>query len=495
MPKLNIVYIMADDMGFGDLSCYNPEGKIPTPNMDRLAKQGMKFTDAHAPSSVCTPTRYGVLTGRHCWRSQLKEGVIGGYAAPLIEPERLTIASLLKKSGYHTACIGKWHIGATFHNSEGTPTEEESEIDFKAPITGGPVDLGFDYAFWNSGCGTCAPPYGFIENRHFIHDKFNFFNPGSEGFIGVGAFGQWEGMMAEDWVTKDTDIIITEKACHYIREKSNEEEPFFLFLTPNAPHEPCLDRFTPDFAKGKSHAGPRGDLVWLFDWTVGQIMDSLKEHGLEENTLIVITSDNGALPGDFIIEDDGSRVTSGGDNPEYQYHTHGHKSNGEWRGYKSHIWDGGHRVPYLVRWPGVVTPNTSTSELICLTDTMATFAKVIGAELPHHAGEDSFSTLPILESKGGSGKSLREDVIHHSSFGVYSIRKGKWKLILDCSDSGGWPTPRGSKPIAGNPGQLFNLEEDPGEMCNLWNDHLDIVFQLKERLEQYQRSERSAPAI
>jgi len=476
---------MADDMGFGDLSCYNPEGKIQTPNMDKLAEQGMRFTDAHTPSSVCTPTRYGVLTGRHCWRTHLKEGVIGGYSPPLIEEGRTTLPSLLKNADYHTACIGKWHVGASFVDKEGKPCEDEKAIDFNAPVTDGPIDLGFDEAFWNAGCGTCAPPYGFIQDRHFVHDHFEFFSPGNEGMIGIGAFGQWEGMMAEDWVTKDADPIITEKACEYIQQRAKDEKPFFLYLTPNAPHEPCLDRFTPEFARSKSEAGPRGDLVWLFDWIVGRVMDTLKETGLEENTVVMVTSDNGALPGEFQLNDDGKRVSSGGDNPEYQYHTHNHLSNGEWRGYKSHIWDGGHRVPFIARWPGHIQAGSLSKELVCLTDIMATFGDITEQSLPQNAGEDSISALPVLRGKP-STESSRKDAIHHSSFGVFSIRKDKWKLILDCRDSGGWPTPRGSKPAPGTPGQLYDMEADTGELTNLWDSHPDIVTELSDLLQSYQ---------
>lgn len=492
MARPNIIFIMADDMGFGDLGCYNPESRIPTPNMDRFAAEGIRFTDAHAPSSVCTPTRYGVLTGRYCWRSSLKEGVIDGYASPLIEEERLTLASMLKGAGYHTACIGKWHIGATFHDHGGNPTEDESEIDFSAPIAGGPADLGFDYSFYNSGCGTCAPPYGFIENRNFVDDSFSFFETGKEGFIGVGAFGQWEGMMSESWVTKDADPIITETACDYIQVRAGEDEPFFLYLTPNAPHEPCLDPFVPDFARGKSEAGPRGDLVWLFDWTVGRVMETLRDAGIADNTLVIITSDNGALPGDFVIDENGIRKSSGeGDRPEYLYNTHGHKSNGDWRGYKGHIWDGGHRMPYLVRWPETVPAGAVSDERICLTDTMATFAAVADCTIPADAGEDSCNALPAFLAAENHGP-IREAVIHHSSFGVFSIRQDRWKLILDCADSGGWPTPRGSKPVPGAPGQLYDIAADPEETSNLWDELPDRVEQLTNLLNRYRDAERSA---
>jgi arylsulfatase A len=277
--KPNIVLIMADDMGYGDVGAYNPASRIPTPHMDRLAAEGVRLTDAHAPSAVCTPTRYGVLTGRYCWRTHLKQGVIGGYARPLIEESRLTVASMLKQCGYHTACIGKWHVGLTFHDRHGQPTEVEDEVDFTRPISGGPRALGFDYAYINAGCGTCAPPYGFIENDRFVDDRFTFFDCDKDGPIGMGRFGQWGGMMGSSWVTKDADPIIADKACTYIEQRASEEAPFFMYLTPNAPHEPCLERFVPELARGKSQAGARGDLVWLFDWVVGAGDGDAGAHG------------------------------------------------------------------------------------------------------------------------------------------------------------------------------------------------------------------------
>lgn len=484
---------MADDMGYGDLRCYNRQSRIPTPNMDRLAGEGMRFTDAHAPSSVCTPTRYGVLTGRYCWRTRLKEGVVGGYSAPLIDRDRLTIASMLKTQGYKTACIGKWHIGLTFHDKDGMPTEVESAVDFSQPVAGGPAELGFDYAYYNAGCGTCAPPYGFIENDRFVDDSFSFFEAGEFGPVKVGKAGQWGGMMGGSWVTKNADPIIAEKACAYIEERAGEEDPFFLYLTPNAPHEPCLPQFVPDFARGKSEAGARGDLVWLFDWVVGQVVEALERTGQRDNTLIIVTSDNGALPGDFALDDEGKRIDSGSGRNEYLYRCYDHKSNGDWRGYKAHIWEGGHRMPYLVCWPDVVTAGTTSDELICLTDTMATLAAIAGCELPDDAAEDSYNILPCLQGVELSNGAIREAVIHHSSYGVFSIRQGRWKMVLDCKDSGGWPTPRGSKPVSGSPGQLYDILADPAEENNLWDECGETVRRLTELLSRYRNSDRSAP--
>lgn len=495
MNRPNIIFIMADDMGYGDVRCYNPTSKIPTPNMDRLATVGMRFTDAHAPSAVCTPTRYGVLTGRYCWRTRLKEGVCGGYEAPLIESERMTIASMLKSRGYTTACIGKWHVGLTFHDQNGNPTEDESQVDFTARIADGPTDLGFDYAYYNAGCGTCAPPYGFIENDHFIDDSFAPFAPGAEGICDVGAFGQWGGMMGRDWVTKDADPTIAEKACEFIRTQAQQDTPFFLYLTPNAPHEPCVEQFVPEFARHQSSAGARGDLVWLFDWIVGRVTATLEEAGIADNTLVIVTSDNGALPGDFVLDKEGQRLYTNSDRSEYQYSTYSHKSNGDWRGYKAHIWDGGHRVPFIVSWPGVIAGNTTSDKVICLTDTLATCAAITGCSIPNDAAEDSFNLRPVLFDRPNPKVPVREAVIHHSSFGVFSIRQGRWKLILDCQDSGGWPTPRGSRPIPGTPGQLYDIMADPREQNNLWDARQDIVKRLTKKLNRCRDANRSAPVL
>lgn len=484
---------MADDMGYGDVSCFNKQSKIPTPNIDQLAEQGLSFIDAHAPSAVCTPTRYGVMTGRYCWRTRLKEGVSDSYDPPLIEKERLTVASLLKNCGYKTACIGKWHIGLTFHDKNGKPTEKEDEVDFSQPISNGPTDLGFEYAYYNAACGTCSPPYGFIENKHFIDKSFSFLDLGKDSFAKQGSYGQWSGMMAESWITKDADLIITQKACDFIEEQEDQDKPFFLYLTPNAPHEPCVEKFVPEFARGKSEAGARGDLVWLFDWTVGRIVEKLENTGQKENTLIIVTSDNGALPGDFMLDENGQRIMEDNENNEYQYHTYNHKSNAEWRGYKAHIWEGGHRIPLIIKWPGMVAQGKTSKETFCLTDIMATCAALNEYQLPDDTAEDSYNMLPAITGNKNHQEPIREATIHHSSFGVFSIRQAQWKLILDCRDSGGWPTPRGTHPKPGTPGQLYDIIADPHETDNLWGKRPEIVEKMQELLEGYKENGRSVP--
>ena len=478
---------MADDMGYGDVSCYNPGSKIPTSNMDRVATEGLQFTDAHSPSAVCTPTRYGILTGRYCWRSTLKRGVLYGYEPPLIERERLTVAALLKKAGYSTACVGKWHLGLGYSTKPGQhidfdrplpwPNADramEEKIDFSRPIKGGPVELGFDYFYGTSGCPTCQPPYGFIENRHFVelpgvyHDK--------------PVYTSRSGMMSPGWEHKDADPKITEKAVEYIEQQAGSDKPFFLYMSSDAPHEPCTEGVVPEFARDKSQAGPRGDLVWLFDWMVGQVVQALDRTEQIENTLLIVTSDNGALPGDRVRNEEGREV----------YRIYDHKSCGNWRGYKSHIWEGGHREPLIARWPGHIQPGSTTDELTCLTDFMATCAAIVGEELPDDAAEDSYSVLPILLGEENA-QPMRSDVIHHSSTGVFSIRRGSWKLILETQGSGGWPPPRDDGPKPGTPGQLYNIAEDPREQSNLWSKHPEIVRDLTALLEGYRNQGRSVP--
>ena len=481
----NIVFIMADDMGYGDVECYNPNSKIPTPNMDQLAKDGIRFTDAHSPSAVCTPTRYGVLTGRYCWRTSLKRGVLYGYEPPLIELKRLTVASLLKDAGYNTACIGKWHLGLGFTtNSDydynfdaplpwgNAKRELEENIDFHVPLKGGPNDLGFDYFYGTAGCPTCQPPYGFIENDAFVEIPSEY--RGEPDFTGR------PGMTAPSWQHKEADPKIAQKAVEYINGQGNSNEPFFLYLTPSAPHEPCVVEVVPEFAREQSDAGPRGDLVWLVDWMVGEIMEALDRTSKTDDTLILVTSDNGALPGDRIR----------GTNNPMPYNLYNHKSCGDWRGYKAHIWEGGHREPFIARWPGIIEPNTTNDELVCLTDLIETCSAIVEKDLPNNAGEDSCNILPALLGQQTT-KPLREAIVHHSSNGVFSIRHNEWKLIIGTQGSGGWPPPSDGGPKPDSPGQLYHIFDDPYETNNLWASRTEKVEQLTALLERFKEEGHS----
>jgi arylsulfatase A-like enzyme len=479
MPKLlsaaakvqklpNIVFIMADDMGYGDVGCYNPESKIPTPNMDRLAAQGVCFTDAHSPSAVCSPTRYGVLTGRYCWRTRLKRGVLNGFSQPLIAKDQMTVAELLRKHGYRTACIGKWHLGVGWQSKDGgaiTRSKDANRVHFTRPVTDGPNEHGFDYSFITAACSTVDDPYVFIENGKCTAQP-------TETMVkkdSVAGFGSRPGPMVPGWSNEDVDPTYVEKTKQFLgqHQQNHKDRPYFIYLPLSAPHAPWLP---PDFMKGQSREGPRGDLVALVDWCVGQVLHTLDQMNLAGNTLVIATSDNGPRIG-----------------------AKGHKSAGPWRGYKSHTWEGGHRIPFIARWPGKIEPGTTCDELICLMDLMATSAAIVGTELPVGAGPDSFNVLPLLLGDK-LARPIRNSLVSHSSKGVFAIRQGSWKLIPETKGSGGWVDPRDSGPFsAEGPGQLYNLAEDPYEMNNLWNQQPEIVERLAKLLKKYKEQGYSRP--
>ena len=489
--KPNIIYIMADDMGYGDLGCYGAT-KIATPNMDRVATEGIRFTDAHSSSAVCTPSRYSVLTGRYCWRTARKRGVGGGFSLPLIEPARMTVASMLKQQGYQTAAVGKWHVGLEWQlkdelsNASTKPEDKRLEhrlsthtdsagntfdpetwedlgiIDYSKPILGGPTTLGFDYFFGIAG-SLDMPPYCFIENERTVGIPSVEKSPYNAQ--------QKKGYMTPGWKDEEVDQQFAKKAVQYIEtvNADHPDRPFFLYLTPSAPHRPCM---APGFMQGKSEAGPRGDMVMVVDWVVGQILDTLDRLDLTDNTLLVVTSDNGARPGDV------------------NGNTFGHKSCGDLRGYKADIWDGGHREPFVARWPKVIKPGTISDETICLADLMATLAAVTGVDLPQHAAEDSFNYLPALMTQP-SPQPVREAIVHHSVDGMFSLRQGKWKLILG-RGSGGFSEPARIIAGPGEPrGQLYDMENDTAETSNLWDQQPEVVAELTDLLDRYKEQGHS----
>jgi arylsulfatase A-like enzyme len=464
----NIVYIMADDMGYGDLGCYGAT-KIPTPNIDRLASEGLRFTDAHSASAVCTPSRYAVLTGRYCWRTSRKRGVGGGFSLPLIDPARLSVASLLRRAGYATAAVGKWHVGLEWQPKAGMVIEPElwedqERIDYTRPVIGGPTALGFDTFFGIAG-SLDMPPYCFIRDAHVVEvptlEKAPYHAQQKKGFMSPG------------WRDEDVDVRFAEEAVRFIEdhEAAERDRPFFLYLTPSAPHRPCIP---PEFARGRSQAGARGDMVTVVDWLVGRVDDCLARLGLKDNTLVIVTSDNGAQPADV----DGE--------------THGHRSCGDLRGFKADIWEGGHRVPYIVRWPGIVAPGGVCSATIGLVDLVATLAELLGIDLEPQAAEDSVSYLPLLREERDAGDRARAlGAVHHSLTGVFAVRRGDWKMIAGLG-SGGFSRPQSEVPAPGGPeGQLYNLAEDPLEQHNLWLERQDIVQELAALLDRNRESGRS----
>jgi arylsulfatase A-like enzyme len=452
----NIVVILADDMGYGDPRCYNKDSKIPTPHMDRLAAQGMRFTDAHTPSSVCTPTRYGLLTGRYCWRTKLTRGVLLGYAPLLIERDRMTVASLLKQQGYTTACIGKWHLGLG----------DQEKADFSKPLRPGPNSVGFDYSFIIPA-SLDFPPYCFVENERATEAPTATIAASKSRREGGGGF--WRGgAIAPSFKHIDVLPTLTDKAVGFI-QKQGREKPFLLYFAMNAPHTPWLP--TSAF-RGKSRADYYGDYVVEVDAMVGRTLAELDKAGLAESTLVILTSDNGAhwLPSDI--------------------QKWGHRANGRLRGQKADIWEGGHRVPFIARWPGHVRPGAVSDELICLTDLLATTAAVVGAALPPDAGEDSFNILPTLRGEKRTTP-VRPAIVHHSGDGTFAIRQGSWKLALALG-SHGFSSPRDVKPQPNGPrGQLYDLAKDPGEKNNLWLQEPKVVARLTALLEKYKKDGRS----
>ncbi len=448
--KPNIIYILADDLGYGDVQCLNPQrGKIATPHLDRLAAQGMTFTDAHSGSSVCTPTRYGLLTGRYAWRTRLQAGVLdGGNDEPLIAADRLTVAGLLKAQDYTTACIGKWHLG--FQSKSATTKNDKKKgmgragLPVGAEIIGGPMTRGFDL-FW--GCSNARTMSALIEGDRVIETI--------EPITMLPRLGK--------------------HAVSYVQEHAadaKEGKPFFLYLPLTSPHTPILP--TPEW-QGKSGLGAYGDFVMMTDAIVGDVLTALDQAGLAENTLVIFTADNGCSP------------QAGTDKLEKQ----GHFASEQLRGYKADIWDGGHRVPFFVRWPGKVKAGSQNAQLICHTDFMATCAEILGMKLPDTAAEDSVSLLPAL--LGDAGTPART-VIHHSINGRFAVREDRWKLCL-CPGSGGWGKPgdadankQGLPPV-----QLYDLSTDPAETKNLSTEHPDIVAKLTKQLEVSIANGRSTP--
>ena len=459
----NIIYILADDMGVGDVKAYNPDCKFPTPNLDRLAADGMRFTDAHSNSSVCTPTRYGIMTGRYCWRTSKKRGVTGGLSPHLINPNRETVASLLKKQGYNTACIGKWHLGWNWPGKGGGVTEKLDKIDFTKPIAGGPNSHGFDYYFGDDVPNW--PPYVWRENVNLLGNLTAQIKQGT--MVGVNA-----GPAVPDWDFSAVLLEYGKRCAEYVRGRKGKEQPFFLYFPMPSPHTPIAPggKF-----KGITGISPYADFLVETDWAVSEIMKALKDTDQADNTVVFFTCDNGTSPKANFPQLDAAGV----------------HLNVNWRGWKADAYEGGHRVPFIVRWPGQVKPGTRSTQTITLTDIMATCAGILGAELPANAAEDSVSLLPVLRGKKME-KPLHDVVIHHSGSGHFAIRKAQWKLLL-CRGSGGWSPPRETEaakkklPML----QLYDLANDPKESKNLHAQYPNKVKELVSDLAKAFRNGRT----
>lgn len=428
----NIIYILADDMGYGDVSALNRDCKVQTRHIDSLVAQGITFSDAHTSSAVSTPSRYSILTGRYNWRSRLQSGVGWSYTPALIEPERMTVATLLGSAGYHTACIGKWHLGLGWQYRSDSP----KEVDFTQPLTACPNDNGFEYSYIMPA-SLDIPPYVYIENGRITA-------PVTDTIDGHNGYAFWrKGPIAQDFDIAKTLDHFTDKAVEYIRQQAAGNEPFFLYFPLTAPHTPIIpsDRFA-----GKSGIGPYGDFLLHVDDVVGRVMEAVREAGIEENTLIVFTADNGCSPSANY-----KNLKAHGHNPSYIF-----------RGTKADIYDGGHRVPYIMRYPALIAPGSQSDAPVCQTGLMATCAELLGLHLPDNAGEDSFSQLSILRGRERASD-RKHMLIHHSIEGFFAIRQGQWKLCV-CPGSGGWSAPVPGAEAADAPRmQLFDMAATPGE--------------------------------
>lgn len=491
--KPNIVIIYADDMGYGDMSCQNPDSKISTPNLDRFASQGMRFTNAHSASGVSSPSRYSLLTGRYHWRGYLTKGIVSQWGDPAIEKGRTTIASMLKEQGYYTACIGKWHLGEIYPFKKGlgqndpakhgwTPISMNGKenwtpdaFDWKLPIKEGPTSKGFDYYY---GTGVINfPPYTWIENDKILEEPVEMLETG----ITRTAEGSWEcrpGPAAKNWDITHVPIRLMEKTIEWINTRKGKRKPFFLYYALPSPHAPIIpdEQFI-----GKSKAGGYGDYMVQTDWMIGQILETLKKNRLEKNTIVIFTSDNG--PEQYAYQ----RIIN-----------YDHYSMGDLRGLKRDLWEGGHRIPFIVRYPGVVPAGSVSSELICQTDLMATIAGIVGISLPENAGEDSFNMINVF--KGNlSEKPVRDYIIHHSPNGNFAIRKDNWVLFE--ATSGGvskepvWIKQKFNYQPDTTPMVLYDLNNDIKERRNLYTEYPDRANELKALLDKSRKEGRSTPVL
>ncbi len=486
----NILLILADDLGYGDVACYNPESKVPTPNLDRLAADGMRFTDAHSPSTVCTPTRYSLLTGRMAFRTGFRS-VFAGIGGPsLIEEGRLTLPQMLRDQGYATACIGKWHIGMSFFDESGAliknrGLEGVQQADFSRSIPDGPIHRGFDHFFGTVSCPTTDWFYAWVVDDRVPNPPTKLLDKST---LPKHVYSRdcRRGMVADDFDLETVDLDFLDRSKTWMEQhvEQNPNQPFFLFHSMQAVHLPS---FPAKQFQGKTDAGPHGDFIYEMDWIVGELLSTLDQLGVADNTLVIFCSDNGP---EVLTTID-------------MRNTHGHDGARPWRGVKRDQWEGGHRTPLLVRWPGKVQPGAVSDQLLSLTDLMATCASITGAPLPPDAAEDSFDMLPVLLGEAGE-RPVRPHLLQQTISLAMSIRMGEWKY-LDHKGSGGnnysrdgdWGMKQfalpNTHPNPDAPGQLYDLAADPGERTNLFSEHPNRVKAMKARLEELKSSTRSAP--
>ncbi len=481
----NILLILADDLGYGDLGCYNDQAKAPTPHLDQLAAEGLRFTDAHSPSTVCTPTRYSVMTGRMAFRTGYR-GVFTGAGGPcLIEPERPTLASILRDAGYRTACVGKWHVGLTFFDAEGDPIHRDGldpvkRVDFARAVRGGPVDRGFDSFFGTACCPTTDWLYAWIEDDRVPVAPV--------GIVDKSALPEHPysrdcrpGLIAPDYDLERVDLEFLARSQAFLREHKAKrpEQPFFLFHSMQAVHLPSFA--APEF-QGKSGAGPHGDFLVEMDAVVGSLLATLEELDLSDDTLVLFTSDNGPEVASVV----------------HMRQDHAHDGARPWRGIKRDQWEGGHRVPMLARWPKRVPAGAVTDQPLCLTDLFATCAALAGVAPPAAGGEDSFDLSGVLLGTHEGGP-VRPVLLHQTWTNRLALREGRWKY-LDHPGSGGNRYDRGplqafalEETVPDAKAQLYDLLEDPGETKNLVLERPEQAARLKGMLDALVLAGRSAP--
>lgn len=470
----NILVLYADDLGYGDLTCYNAESKIPTPHLDRLAEQGMRFTDGHSSSGICTPSRYALLTGRYHWRKFY--GIVGAFEDSVFDPEELTLPEMLQQQGYVTAAIGKWHLGWDWtsilkpdaepnpYGDRGRTTWGYEDMDWSKPIANGPLAHGFDYYFGDTVIN--FPPYCWIENDQVtqVPDTMmdtDLFKPIKEG--------RWEcrpGPMVTGWDPYENIPVTTAKGVEKIHEYAQGGKPFFLFFAFPSPHAPIIPN---DEFDGTSGAGPYGDFVVETDAACGQLMQALEEAGVADNTIVIFSADNG---------------------PEFYAYPreekYGHWSSHPLRGLKQDIYEGGHRVPYLIKWPGVIEPGSVSDALVSQIDYMATFAGILGVDLPGDQAVDSHNLLPVLK---GESDSVRTTHIHNTWQDRYAIRHENWLLIDTATGysrdpAEGWEKRHGYPADNDAPVELYEMSQDIGQRQDVAAQHPETVAELQALLKK-----------
>lgn len=467
MTRPNILVILADDLGYGDVQCYHPEGKISTPHIDALAAEGMRFTDAHAASSVCTPSRYSMLTGEYCWRTSLQAGVLRAYDPPLIDEGTPTLAGILRDSGYHTACIGKWHLGLDWPHRrppilEGLSTDVD--VDYAQPIGGGPLDRGFDEWF---GMDTpVIPPHAYIEGRHTVGIPDQ---PYPDDLFGL------PGDTVAGWTPEQIMQDLTDRTVTVIEDAAETDQPFFVYFSMTAPHTPISPS---EQWQGKSGIGPYGDFVMQLDHHVGEVMNALERTGQKENTLVIFTSDNGS-----------PAMRSHDESPGSLAEQSGHDSAGPLRGMKGDVWEAGHRVPFIASLPGVIPEGTVNDRLTSLIDLIPTLASIADVDVPQGAAPDAIDFSPYLRGEEPT-EPLRPWLIHHGFHGTYALRQDRWKLIPGKGSGGFSPDPYPARldSSAGGisrdqlrvpPYQLYDLVADLAEQHNRYGEHPRLVGELE----------------